>query len=467
MAVALALMVLSHNSRMRRATSWRDLWDASRVLQSAFPESNACGHFAALTVPGLTHANVFFTPDGRPIVGIAEDSDLGVVGVVQVIPGKPSRVTPAGMEGPMGFVQNLATEDAVRRQGCGESLMRWAEREAQLLGIRRLCLAVDATNVPARMLHAKLNFTNVISEPVFGNFLLAKDVDPSVPPKENDEGCGQGDEGEHGLVGEGQVDDSDGGGEDEEKHRHASHSHAGPGFSPLALVRELSVQGMYASIAIVGISLLVAPFGGLSASDVVTAPAPAWDLALGISTAAAVLYVRRDEWLEGTGPSGSTSMAASTARQWAPGERILQGESKGGIIIAVMVLWQFGIAVSEELYFRGLLQNGLRFIGHSVAGSEPLAEAVVTIASLAMPSLLFGAIHTEWVDGEDLESARARKIWFRESAATSLLFGSLCAVTEGRVLAPIMCHGLMNSFGTCSTALRVQRVPRVDRRDMG
>jgi membrane protease YdiL (CAAX protease family)/GNAT superfamily N-acetyltransferase len=400
---------------------------------------------AGLRLPELS-ASVFFVPAARPDVGVCYAVEPArVLGVVQLV---PARMRPAALDGAsppgatapgpdvvVGFVQSLAVAAAHRRLGLGSALMRWCEERAAAQGMSEIWLAAAEDDAATRALHARCGFAE--SHVHCGNVLMRKRLAPSGS-----------------LARERQA-----------------------GVDASALAAELGVQGMYCAIASAGISTLLAPFGGPSVAELVVGAdggdagalthvaRAAADLAGGGGAAVAVLLARRDAWLPPTpaplaataGADAGDLLAQTVDAQLAPVRRIVRDEGAHlSLALGALALWQLAIALAEELYYRGLVQSAIQTAGLALArqvdAPDGLGRAAPELIAIGLASLLFGAVHAAWVDdmeGTAKEKSETRAVWFREAAASSLLFGTLFAVSGHRLLAPVACHALINTVPLC------------------
>ena len=104
--------------------------------------------------------------DGRAIL-VAED-DLGIFGVVQVIPAWPPN------QPHRADISKMLVHRRARRQGAGEALMQAAEAEARAMG-RRLLVLDTVAGGDAERLYARLGWTKA---GVIPDFALTPDGVP-------------------------------------------------------------------------------------------------------------------------------------------------------------------------------------------------------------------------------------------------------------------------------------------------
>lgn len=454
--------------KVRAASAPREYLAASSLLCEAFSSGSSLpsllGRMIGLRYPGVLEANCFFMPAGSPDVGILLDeaSDAHIHGVVQLVPARLLRAArscaqDASSELIIGFVQNLAVRSGHRREGRGTALMSWCDETARARGIAELWLAVRSDDIGTLALHTRCGF--VERGEALGNILMAKQLPtyseqlPTCP-----------------------------------ESAALTFERASPpaGISLGALGKEVAVQLLYCAVASFGICTLLAPFGGPSLPQLLTGVRPdepmggsgalglaAGDFALGCTVAACWLALRRDEWLargaahntgdatgmaiavaEAAEGSAQSTLERSVETQLAPMRRIVRDESRLPLVLASLWVWQLSIACAEELYYRGLLQSAVATAGRALAracGTAGVASVwAPELLALALSSAFFGLVHSAWVEeagaaADASDAAAARRIWFRETASASLIFGVLFAVANHRLLAPIACHALVNT----------------------
>ncbi|KAG8470958.1 hypothetical protein KFE25_009379 [Diacronema lutheri] len=426
---------IASRHQVRAASELGEQLAASRLLCDAFSNRSGpaarLGRLSGLRLPGLLEANVFFAPAGPPDIGVVVregDDDGQTLGVIQLVPARllgPARACAPAEAAPhtVGWVQNLAVAKAHRRQGCARALMGWCEERACARGITQLWLAAAVEDAGTRALHASCGYSERGS--ARGNVLMRKELRCSAP---------------------------------------AGASIAQPGLSPVALATELGVQLMYCAIAALGISVLLAPFGGETVAQLIGRGGPA-DLALGCGVSAIWLVLRRDAWLVDAQPAtpdasgaaaaaADAALAASVAAQLAPVRRLLREEGRVPVLLAALGAWQLAVACAEELYYRGLLQQAIataaRALGDSAGASGADAGGAAELPAVLCSSALFALVHSAWVDEAGAGSgasggAAARAVWLRESFCASLVFGALFACSHHVLLAPVTCHALVNA----------------------
>jgi membrane protease YdiL (CAAX protease family) len=242
---------------------------------------------------------------------------------------------------------------------------------------------------------------------------------------------------------------------------------SGAGIGISSLVSNLAVQGMYIGVAALGISVLLAPFGGPSVPNLlIRQEAPYGVLGaealLGLGVAVLVLY--RGGLYESHGTE-ALAYGAAEAEQMRPLWQISGGESRTVPAICAIILWQLAIALAEELYYRGLIQSGARMLVSSLVSAGSLAEslpahavgdAVGELLALVAASSLFGLVHTEFDGMAGDEKGR----WFRTTAGYGLLYGLLYTMS-GRLAAPVFAHAGYN-IGLCVRDWRRMRRTPVD-----
>lgn len=480
MPVALSLVIIASTTRVsvRSATDVSELWAASRLLATSFADNSPVStpwRLCTLRYPAL-EANVFFDVAGDPAIGIAQADGGEVVGCAQLIPARMKSPYAANTPPTVAFVQNLAVAQPCRRSGIGRSLMEWCEAAAADAGLQELWLAAAEDRPEVGAFHASLGYEQAAA--AAGNRLLRKrtPVGGATLPSSSANSSPSSRKA---------VQAADG------KTEPAARSDEGICFT--ALATEMGVQLMYALVASAGISLLIAPLGGrgLDALCAIAPPGASWvpataDGAIGLVSAACILGLRRDEWLaEPSAPMTSAAsddddvseriLEQSAVAQLAPAARILRSETRSASIVAAVCAWQLPIAVAEELYYRGLVQNGLQgalaaglstLAGAGEAGMGLGATALAEGLALAVSSLLFAIVHTAWVDEVSacmpdappvVELEEAKRRWLVESGGASLVFGALFIATSHTLFAPIACHAALNIVPTSARELRQRR----------
>ena len=243
-------------------------------------------------------------------------------------------------------------------------------------------------------------------------------------------------------------------------------SSGGIGIS--SLVTNLAVQGMYIGVATLGISVLLAPFGGPSVPNLLIRPEAPYGILgaeslLGLGVAVLVLY--RGGLVEESHGTEALAYGAAEAEQMRPLWQISGGESRSVPAICAIILWQLAIGVAEELYYRGMIQSGVRMLVSSLVSAGSLAEslpahavgdAVGELLALVAASSLFGLVHTEFDGIAGDEKGR----WFRTTAGYGLLYGLLYTMS-GRLAAPVFAHAGYN-IGLCVRDWRRMRRTPVD-----
>ena len=472
-----------------------DAWLCSDVLSDSFPSTSRLEHFAGLMVP-QAFANVFFDAAGAASLGSVRSPESRL-GCVQLLPATLRRealdamTTAAAQEylvlektTRMFFIQSVAVRPGARRRGHGAALMRWAEEEAvrkaaqlenQVVPVE-LWLAVDADEAPALALHQRCGYEIVTNMPAFGNNLLLRKKIGAESHTRSIEESSSGDKGDTSQTAS-LCDDS-------------ATAIVRPGPSVGALLRELGAQSAVVLVAALGISLLLAPFGGRSLGALFSGGGRGGSLlALFGATAGLGSEVLRRLFLISNGASAAApshggfwssldldedllaecradeslrSQKAVVARVagWGRGGGIRDGGSGSDSSLApssfvmeaiFLTIWQGSVALSEEVYYRGFLQSGMASLFGS--GGTAVGGGLVgagDFLALVLASIIFGAVHVLWVDdtGESDPQQEARQQqkfdWFVETGAWGLLYGSVFWVSGYHLLAPVAAHASQN-----------------------
>lgn len=259
-----------------------------------------------------------------------------------------------------------------------------------------------------------------------------------------------------------------------------------PGPSVGALLKELGGQAVVFLVAALGISALLAPFGGpsllseISGDGLGVLPSALFGSTVGLGSVA----IRRIAQTGTISPVPVGRFAefgdlfvekcrqdASFKRQKSVSTRVIGfgGGVWGGWIpsLATVVVWQLSVAIAEELYYRGFLQSGLRFAMVGGAGSPAVVGDLI---SICVASALFGLAHTQWVEttpgdgmvgeeGTD-DGSGDRLSWFRTTGLGALLYGATFIASGYNIAAPVFTHFSQNLWYMTEelTALRMTKV---------
>ena len=143
------------------------------------------------------------------------------------------------------------------------------------------------------------------------------------------------------------------------------------------------------------------------------------------------------------------------------GQKTLCGASRAGDGVArdaitAIAAWQLLVALSEELYYRGLIQNGAYHAVGAATGSGLVGDAV----SLLGTSALFAVAHAGFVqDVEDGEGEMSQQEmvmdWITDVAPFGAMLALEFAITGHRIVAPLATHTALNTSvrarrGECS-----------------
>lgn len=414
--------------------STTEYWTAASLLNDVF-DGATFYYYSSLRAPSL-NANVFFNPI-ESHCALARDEAGSTCGVAQLLLAdlRPEVGSDAGKR--VAFVQSVAVPQAVRRRGIATRLVDWCEEEARRrFGDVEVWLAIALGNDAAYALYKRMGYEEVVTtrgimlmrktKSLLAPQLTQPDVEalplppqqplplppPSPPPPAT-------------LA-------------------------APAGVGALELAKNLATQGLYCGIAAFGVSVLLAPFGGPSIGSLLwpdALPIGAAEVAAGVGLGWAEL-TRRGVRPLAVADGETLDYSAAQALQMAPLYRIAGGEVSAAAALLAVASWQLSIALAEELYYRGLLQGGLGFGLLQLAAlvaNEPVGPPVSTllqVVALAFASAAFGAVHTEFVEG-DGDKAR----WFVETGAYGVAYGTLALLTH-QLLAPVAMHATLN-VGLC------------------
>jgi len=248
----------------------------------------------------------------------------------------------------------------------------------------------------------------------------------------------------------------------------------GIGWAPLGI--NVATQGMYVGVAALGVSFLLAPFGGPTVPALLLGapgePAAIWPAEALLGAGVAVLSLRRGGFFDTRDAEGTATLeyGAAQAEQMRPLYEITGGEARLPAALGAILVWQLAIATAEELYYRGLVQSAVRMLSSAIlpgGGAEGLPSlvasgrlALVEALALVVGAVLFGLVHTEFVGdasamadataaGEEGGSAADEKAeWFRVTATYGALYGLLHSLSGHRLAAPICAHAGFN-IGLC------------------
>ena len=478
----------------------REGWAAAKILSECFA-GMPLFHYASLRQPAL-NANVFFQPvDGPTLVVAVDHKSEEVIGVAQLLRVRLSQAAGAGTGRVVAYTQCVGVAPAARRRGIARALMRSCEETAtswagastvdeawlsvavgneaalslyESMGYKRLDVRLDNVLMSKRLrgsstgvsgAAAQRSGTPAMSAPLPGDedterrsTTQADGAPPRIPV-----GVDAAGQLPPGATSRGGADDACG----------DDSALSGLGWG--ALGANLGTQLLYVGVAALGVSLLLAPFGGPTVASLLGG-APLWELptassaassaadgaasvggvgllaravaecSLGAGVSAAELHRLGvlDEASEAGAVDGGLQYTPAQAVQMRPLWQIAAGESSAPRALAAVAVWQLCIALAEELYYRGFLMSagvlaisagvelgsGGGFSGASLPTTLLVAREVLP---LLVSAAIFGAVHTEFVpDDGGLDDSKAR--WFAVTGA----YGLACACH--RPLAVPMLH---------------------------
>ena len=439
------------------ASNRGDLRAAAELCGVAFPPASADEHFRVLSDPACL-ANVFFDVRGRASVALLREDGLSI-GCAQVVPCAVRKEASSSSIGkPVLWVQCLCVTPTSRRTGAARALMAWAEREAssaaQASGVSdaEIWLAVQEANNAARSLYEGLGFTNDEGGLRLGHAVMRK----SVPAAAAVTGDPRGPAASFDLVA-------------------AETPSSGPPLDKA--LQEAAPAGLVGLVALLGASALVAPFcyGGLGEP----APLAMWkswvggpfsiisDVALGLVVACGAELARKTLSNDDADddPVAALEQNPSLAGQKAALWRVTGAATASPAdAVTAIAAWQLLVALSEELYYRGLIQNGAYHAVGAATGSGLVGDAV----SLLGTSALFAVAHAGFVqdveDGEGEMSQSEMVIdWITDVAPFGAMLALEFAITGHRIVAPLATHTALNTYWSALDAAKLRAAPDRER----
>ena len=453
----LAATTLTSERTLAVASNRGDLRAAAELCGVAFPPASADEHFRVLSDPACL-ANVFFDVRGRASVALLREDGLSI-GCAQVVPCAVRKEASSNNIGkPVLWVQCLCVTPTSRRTGAARALMAWAEREAssaaQASGVdaAEIWLAVQEANNAARSLYEGLGFTNDEGGLRLGHAVMRK----SVPAAAAVTGDPRGPAASFDLVA-------------------AETPSSGPPLDKA--LQEAAPAGLVGVVALLGASALVAPFcyGGLGEP----APLAMWkswvggpfsiisDVALGLVVACGAELARKTLSNDDTDddPVAALEQNPSLAGQKAALWRVTGAATASPAdAITAIAAWQLLVALSEELYYRGLIQNGAYHAVGAATGSGLVGDAV----SLLGTSALFAVAHAGFVqdveDGEgEMSQSEMVLDWITDVAPFGAMLALEFAVTGHRIVAPLATHTALNTYWSALDAAKLRAAPDRER----
>lgn len=449
---------VSQQRTLAVAESRGDLRAAAELCGLAFPPASADEHFRVLSDPACL-SNVFFNVRGHVSVALLREDGLSI-GCIQLVTctvRKEASESNAGQ--PVLWVQCLCVTPTARRTGAARALMAWAEREAASAAhnseveYAEIWLAVQEANAPARKLYEGLGFATDEGSLRLGHAVLRKRVS-AVSPVSGDP---RGPAATFDLVA-------------------AAATPRGPPLDKA--IQEAGPAGLVGVVALLGASALVAPFcyGGLGEP----APLAMWkswvgspfnilsDIGLGLACATAAEFARKSLSKDDDDDEDAVacleknpSLIPQKAALW----RVTgAAQASPADAITAICAWQLLVALSEELYYRGLVQNGAFHAVGAATGSGLAGDAVSLVATTG----LFAVAHAGFVqDVEEGEGAMSQSEMILEWIVDVAPFGALLAlefaVTGHRLVAPLATHTALNTYWSALDAAKLRAAPDRER----
>jgi len=440
-----------------------DNWAAAGVLSTCFVDNSRPLHFASLAAPWAS-SNVFFDSAGPALTAAVADSTGEYVACAQLIPAVLRREAKdalnPGVSSPPNvfFVQSVAVVPGSRRKGYGKKLMMWAEHEAKSQGASEMWLAVKEGEAAAVALHESCGYASVTSTPTFGNIIMRKSIQVISS-------LGQDRDKEQGVSFVNKEIEQFSPIVPVELDPSSLSAYAGTSASTLsrprpsisAMGKELSGQSVVLFVACLGISAVVAPLGGRSLLDLFQGGVGPWAGAasgafLGVATAAARVSLGGPE----PGLVEACREDDGLRAQKSVLYRVTGAQGPTPSALAFLATWQIIVALSEELYYRGLLQSAGQSALTALVGlqSGPTSDAssltvLCEVAPLVFSSVIFGVAHVEWAEsggesGHTSASAGSSFQWFFETFLWSLLYGTAFAASGHNLAFPVFTHAAQN-----------------------
>jgi len=230
-------------------------------------------------------------------------------------------------------------------------------------------------------------------------------------------------------------------------------------------------------VALLGASALVAPFcyGGLGEP----APLAMWkswvggpfsiisDVALGLVVACGAELARKTLSNDDADddPVAALEQNPSLAGQKAALWRVTGAATASPAdAVTAIAAWQLLVALSEELYYRGLIQNGAYHAVGAATGSGLVGDAV----SLLGTSALFAVAHAGFVqdveDGEgEMSQSEMIQDWIVDVAPFGAMLALEFAITGHRIVAPLATHTALNTYWSALDAAKLRAAPDRER----
>mmetsp|Transcript_3140 Transcript_3140/g.9577 ORF Transcript_3140/g.9577 Transcript_3140/m.9577 type:complete len:524 (+) Transcript_3140:59-1630(+) len=443
---------------LRLASTESDFEAGATLCGKCFPTTTAQEHGKVLRSPNSL-ANVFFDVAGEASLAVAFAEDA--MACAQVVPCVVRAEASAAFVGRRAFwVQYVCVEESWRRRGVARDLMSWVEDEVAVAAHRSkadaadIWLAARVDAAPAIALYRSLGFAESADSGPPNLVVMRKSVKAADASSSGD------------MRGKASAFDV-----------LVAEKNAAVSWS--AVVDQVGPRALFAFVAALGFFALLVPFSGTSAFVALqtlllppTALQGAIHVQMGLVAAAmAELYRRRfladDERREDEVPSSTASKSekllrdlrqdASLAAQKESLWRISGGASAPALeTFAAIFVWQTVACVSEELYYRGLLLNGVKRFVHFL-GAPPLLPGLV---GLVLSTAVFSLAHADWVDSEQPDSQAQRLDWLTHTAPFGALFGLLFLLANDSLLAPFVCHLACNLYWLNSDLDDLRQAPR-------
>ncbi|KAJ8598098.1 hypothetical protein CTAYLR_005576 [Chrysophaeum taylorii] len=412
-----------------------DFEAAGKLCALCFPSSKASQHTKILRNPAAL-ANVFFDAAGPSSLAVVREAkERRTVACAQLVPClvREEACDDVDFSRRRAFwVQYVCVDASKRRRGLGSALMSWCEREASRAARLSeatnvdLWLAVKDDNGPALTLYDRLGF-DAVEGTRRGHVVMRKTVPPDLAEAAEPRGPAS---------------------------RFDLLSSAGGPWGVVA--RSLSDSLLFAGLGLFGLFAVVCPAvydfnPAAMARDLLVSGGPkavVADVGVGLAAAIASQLFKNRQYNKGVVSEFREDMSYAAQKQqlW----DLTSGATKqSGQLLAPLFFYLLPGVLSEELYYRGLVLNGLhRIIVGRADHIQPLVSVVAAAFALLFSSTIFALAHVDWVQDDEPDADAKRLDWIKETFPDGLVFGLLLLLTNSRLVAPVVAHLATNFYWT-------------------